>query len=38
MVSGDHIETCKHIALQAGIIDKLEAENEEVVMTGETFR
>jgi len=38
MVSGDHIDTCRYIAVQAGIIDEKEAKQGAVVMDGEEFR
>lgn len=38
MVSGDHIETCRYYATEAGIISREEASKDEVVMTGETFK
>ena len=38
MVSGDHGETCKAIALEAGIINETEKEKDGVVMSGEQFR
>lgn len=38
MVSGDHLETAKKIAVDAGIITKEEAEMDNVCMTGEDFR
>jgi magnesium-transporting ATPase (P-type) len=34
-VSGDHIDTCKKIAIDAGIITEGESEKENIVMTGE---
>ena len=39
MVSGDHIDTCKNIAIEAGIITQREADEEtNVVMTGHDFQ
>lgn len=39
MVSGDHVETCRKIAFDAGIINEEEYRNSgDVVMTGEQFR
>lgn len=38
MVSGDHLDTCRYIAIQAGIIDEKESEKDDVVMDGERFR
>ena len=38
MISGDHINTCKAVALQAGIIDDNELRQEGIVLTGEEFR
>ena len=35
MISGDHIETCKQVAIQAGIIKPDEAQKDLCVMTGE---
>jgi len=35
MVSGDHVETCRWAALQAGIIQPKEANDNNVVMTGD---
>jgi Ca2+-transporting ATPase len=38
MLSGDHIDTCRNIAIQAGIISASEAFDEGVVITAEQFR
>lgn len=38
MVSGDHIETCKSVALQAGIVTVDTVNQELVALTGEQFR
>lgn len=38
MISGDHIETCRKVALQAHIISEDELHDEGVVITGEQFR
>ena len=38
MVSGDHIDTCREVAVKAGIITKGEAESDNIVMLGESFR
>jgi len=38
MVSGDHIETAKSVAIKAGIITEHEANDRYVCMTGEEFR
>jgi len=38
MITGDHIETAKYVALQAGILRREELENEGVAMTGDQFR
>jgi magnesium-transporting ATPase (P-type) len=35
MLSGDHIDTCKFVALKAGIIDETEKAKDNVVMTGD---
>ena len=35
MISGDHIETAKRIAIDAGIIPSSEADKEFVCMTGD---
>jgi len=35
MISGDHAETCKYVALKAGIINESEAKSTKAVMTGE---
>lgn len=37
MISGDHIETCKRVALACGIITEDEQDSGAVVMTGEDF-
>ena len=37
LVSGDHIETAKKVALACGIITTEEANDNEIVMTGEDF-
>lgn len=38
MVSGDHLETAKQVAIKAGIITEQEAKEKYVCMTGEEFR
>ena len=38
MVSGDHLETAKAIAIEAGIIDEKEALLDDIAMTGDQFR
>lgn len=38
MVSGDHIETCRKVALMSSIISEDELHEEGVVITGEEFR
>jgi Ca2+ transporting ATPase len=38
MISGDHIETAKLVAIKSGIISFEESNNEDVCMTGEIFR
>ena len=38
MVSGDHVETCKKVAIDAGIITKDDGNNPNVVMSGEEFQ
>lgn len=38
MITGDHPETAKFVALQAGIISESEPDSDKVVMTGEDFR
>lgn len=38
MVSGDHIDTCRNIAGQAGIVNEKEMNSDNFVMTGEQFR
>ena len=38
MISGDHIETCKAVALKAGIIKQDEMRLDEIAMTGDQFR
>jgi len=38
MVSGDHIETCRDVAVQAGIITKDERQSDNIVMLGASFR
>lgn len=38
MISGDHIDTCKAVALQAGIIKEDEMRSNEIAMTGDQFR
>ena len=38
MISGDHIETAKSVAIKAGIIAEQEANEKNVCMTGEEFR
>jgi P-type Ca2+ transporter type 2C len=37
MVTGDHIETAKKVAIDCGVITKEDAEDHGVVMTGEEF-
>lgn len=38
MVSGDHLDTAKAVAIQAGIIDEEEAQLDDIAMTGDQFR
>lgn len=38
MVSGDHIETAKQVAIKAGIITEAESKEKFVCMNGEEFR
>ena len=38
MITGDHIETAKSIAVAAGIVSENNIEDEGVAMTGEDFR
>jgi magnesium-transporting ATPase (P-type) len=38
MISGDHIETAKSVAIAAGILDPDEAESGDAIMTGAEFR
>ena len=38
MISGDHLETAKSVAIKAGIISETEANDRYVCMTGEEFR
>ena len=38
MISGDHLETCKFVAVMTGIISREDLSNEDVCMTGEQFR
>lgn len=38
MLSGDHIDTCRNIAIQAGIITEAEAWEEGIVITAKQFR
>lgn len=38
MISGDHIETCKSVAVQSGIITEEESNEPGVVITGDEFR
>jgi Ca2+-transporting ATPase len=38
MVTGDHIETARWVAIQCGIIDKEEAYEDGVAMTGDEFQ
>jgi magnesium-transporting ATPase (P-type) len=38
MVSGDHLETAKAVAIKAGIISEAEANDRYCCMTGEEFR
>jgi len=38
MISGDHLETCKYIAIKAGIVTKEEADKEAVILSGDAFR
>lgn len=37
MVTGDHIETAKSVAIKAGLITEVEANNEGVVMHADDF-
>jgi magnesium-transporting ATPase (P-type) len=37
MVTGDHIETARYVAVQAGIISELDSKEDGVIMTGEDF-
>jgi len=37
MVTGDHIETAKKVALASGIITEEQANDHSVVMSGEDF-
>ena len=38
MITGDHFETARWVAHEAGIISKTEKDGKDVVMTGEQFR
>jgi len=38
MITGDHLETAKRVALKCGILRPDELEHEGVAMTGEEFR
>lgn len=38
MITGDHLETAKYVALKCGIITNDEMNSPEVAMTGEDFR
>lgn len=38
MISGDHIETAKRVAIETGILDQDDADNNDAIMTGEQFR
>jgi len=38
MITGDHLETAKSVALKVGILRRDELEHEGVAMTGENFR
>lgn len=38
MVTGDHIETAKHVALKTGIVSLDECNLEGIALTGEQFR
>jgi len=38
MITGDHLETAKNVALKVGILRRDELEHEGVAMTGEEFR
>lgn len=38
MISGDHLETCKRVAVRAGIVKPAEAEMEGAAITGAQFR
>ena len=38
MITGDHIETAKRLALKVGILRQDELEHEGVALTGEEFR
>lgn len=38
MVSGDHLETCRKVAFDAGIVDRDEKDDGDKVMTGLEFR
>jgi len=37
MVTGDHLETARQVAIQAGIITEAEANTDGVCMTGDEF-
>lgn len=38
MITGDHVETAKSVAVKVGILRREELEHEGVAMTGEQFR
>lgn len=38
MISGDHLETCKNVAVKAGIVKPQELTMENTALTGEEFR
>lgn len=38
MISGDHIETCKRVAVRSGIVKPAEVKMEGTAMTGAEFR
>jgi magnesium-transporting ATPase (P-type) len=38
MITGDHIDTALHVAIEVGIISKEESTLDGIFMTGETFR
>jgi magnesium-transporting ATPase (P-type) len=37
MVTGDHIETARFVAVESGIITKAESEDTDVIMSGQDF-